>query len=84
MLLEEIKKAYIKYIENTQADDYMPRRITMSERTEEQLISESFGFNYVKTIKAPSSVYGMKIAHDNRLPDGLFVIGVQIGPACDK
>ena len=83
MLLDEIKKSYIKYIENTQADDYMPRRITMSKRTEEQLISESFGFDYIKTINAPTSVYGMRIEHDNRLPDGLFVIGGQIGPACD-
>lgn len=84
MLLEEIKKAYLKYIENLCASDYMPSRITMSKRTEEKLISEALGFVYVKVLDAPSKVYGMKIEHDNRLPDGLFVIGGLIGPGVNE
>lgn len=81
-MLEKIRKSYIDAM---MVSGGYPEVITMSKKTSRILVSEVLGFICIEKIfSAPQKVFGMKIVHDDRLPDGLFVIGGLIGPARDK
>lgn len=84
MLMNEIKEAYIKQIRFFPVG-YFPEYILMSTQTFNDLLTELLGLDSsVKPYKVPGCIYGMSISIDDRLPDGLFVIGGLIGPVCDN
>ena len=83
MLMDEIKKAYFKQTKFLPGG-YFPEHVLMSPQTFRDLLAELLGFDSVELCEVPNCIYGMSISLDDRLPDGLFVIGGLIGPLREK